>query len=414
MTGVASRRLKLLIVGLNYAPEMVGIGVYTSGMAEALAEMGHDVRVIAGQPYYPQWRVFAGFSAWRWTTTVENGVRITRCPHYIPGRPTGARRLFHHLSFAASSLVPALAAAVRQRPDVVMTIAPSIIAAPVARTAAFLCGARSWLHVQDFEVEAAAATGLVREGLLLRLARGFERRLLGAFDRVSSISPKMCERLAEKGVHGERIVELRNWADTDIVPLERPSIYRTEWQITTPHIALYSGNIANKQGIEIIVEAARLLAHRTDLTFVVCGEGPNRKTLEAKAKGLSNIQFHDLQPKERLNDLLGLATMHLMPQRAGAADLVLPSKLGNMLASGRPVIATAMPGTGLAAEVEGCGMVVEPGNAAAFAEGIESLAMSEADRTRLGEAGKRRAEALLSIGAVLGRWSSELAALTPR
>lgn len=409
MTSATPHRLKLLILGLNYAPEMVGIGVYTAGVAEALCRAGHDVQVVAGQPYYPQWKQFEGFPAWRWTTATESGVKVTRCPHYIPGQPTGARRLLHHLSFAATALIPTVVGALRQRPDVVIAIAPSLIAAPVAKLAGLVCGARTWLHVQDFEVEAAAATRLLRQGRILTAARWFERKAMRAFDRVSSISSKMCEKLAEKGVPKDNIVQLRNWAETDVVvPLKRPSTYRSEWNITPRHVALYSGNIANKQGIDIIVEAARTLAHRPDLMFVVCGEGPNRGALEDKAQGLSNVQFHDLQPKDKLNELLGLATVHLIPQLAGAADLVLPSKLGNMLASGRPIVATAAKGTGLAEEVEGCGIVVEPGNVRAFAAAIETLIE---DRVT-GALARSRAEQRWSKSAVMAGLNKELAALT--
>ena len=383
--------MKLLILGLNYAPEKVGIAIYTSGLAEALAAEGHEVRAIAGQPYYPAWRIMDGHRAWAYSTTVESGVEVVRVPHYIPARPTGIRRLLHHASFAASASVPVLWSALSFRPDVVLTIAPSLIAAPVARISAFLAGAESWLHVQDFEVEAGLATGLLKRGA--GLALWFERAVLKSFHKVSSISPEMCRRLVEKGVPRERVSECRNWADIDAIrPMTRPSPYREQWGISTEHVALYSGNIANKQGIETVLEAARLLQHREDLTFVVCGEGPNRARLEELAAGLGNIRFHDLQPKERLNELMGLATIHLLPQLAGAADLVLPSKLTNMLASGRPVVATAAPGTGLAREVDGCGLVVEPGSAEAMARGITALVANRPLWEALARAARLRAE----------------------
>ncbi|HZF46892.1 MAG TPA: glycosyltransferase, partial [Sphingomonadaceae bacterium] len=174
-----------------------------------------------------------------------------------------------------------------------------------------------------------------------------------------------------------------------------------EWNITTPHVALYSGNIANKQGIELVIEAARLLQSRDDLTFVICGEGPNRARLEAEAAALPNMRLHDLQPRERLGELLGMATVHLLPQLAGAADLVLPSKLTNMLASGRPVVATADPGTGLADEVDGVGMVTPPGDAAAFAGAIASLVDDPESAARLGKAARERAEQRWSRKAIL-------------
>ncbi|WP_421760446.1 WcaI family glycosyltransferase [Devosia sp.] len=402
--------MRVLIVGLNYAPERVGIAVYTTGMAEALAAKGHEVRVVAGQPYYPAWRIMDGHNAWSLTQTDENGVSVTRVPHYIPAVPTGRKRLTHHVSFAAAALLPALWNALFWRPDVVMTVAPSLIAAPVARAATFVAGARSWLHIQDFEVEASFATKLLKDGgSLAKVALKFEAAVLRSFDRVSAISPEMCRRLIDKGVPSDKVVEFRNWADVDAIrPMSVPSPYRAEWKIATEQVALYSGNIANKQGIEIVLDAARKLRHRKDLTFVVCGEGPNRQRLEDLAAGLSNIKFHDLQPKERLNELMGLATIHLLPQMAGAADLVLPSKLTNMLASGRPVVATAAAGTGLAREVEGCGMVVTPGDADAFADGIERLIDDQSAWAEAARAARARAEDWWAKDKVLGRMEAAL------
>ena len=57
--------MKILIYGLNYAPELTGTGKYTAEMAEALAALGHDVRVVCAPPYYPEWKVADGFTWWR-------------------------------------------------------------------------------------------------------------------------------------------------------------------------------------------------------------------------------------------------------------------------------------------------------------------------------------------------------------
>lgn len=401
--------MDILILGLNYAPEPVGIGPYTAGMAESLAAAGHRVRVVCGKPYYPQWKIQPGFEGGAKRTS-ERGVDILRLPLYVPAEPNGRRRLVHHASFAARAL-PAMLGAVRERkPDVIIAVAPSLISTIAAHVAARASGAKLWLHVQDFEVEAAFATGLLNErSSIARVARWFEGRALSG-DRVSTISPQMVAKLVEHGIAPERVVEFRNWASTEHIRPSDTSAYRREWGVTRPHVALYSGNIANKQGIEIIVEAARLLADRRDLQFVVCGNGPNRERLVAAAAGCDNIMFHDLQPMERLPDLLGLATVHLLPQIAGAADLVLPSKLTNMLASGKPVVATAQPGTGLAHEVEGCGIVTEPEDAAAFAAAIVQLLDDPAGRARLGEEASRRAEERWSKSAILAQFELRLRA----
>jgi colanic acid biosynthesis glycosyl transferase WcaI len=404
--------MRILCLGMNYAPEPIGIAVYTSGLAESLAAMGHEIELVAAKPYYPEWRIADGYRGPR-SRTLENGVLVTRCPLYVPARPSGARRIRHHLSFARAALGPMLRAARRFKPEIVLTIAPSLIAAPVARLAARRAGARSWLHVQDFEVEAAFATGLLDAASLgARLARRFERKVMTGFDGVSSISPEMCAKLESFGIPADRIHELRNWAEIDKVrPLDGPSTFRAEWGIRAPHVALYSGNIANKQGVEILVEAARLLKNRADLMFVICGQGPNRAALEASAAGLGNILFRDLQPAGRLGDLLGLATIHLLPQKPAAADLVLPSKLTNMLASGRPVVATAAPGTGLAREIHGCGLATPPEDAPAFAAAIARL-IDEPDLNRvLSLAARRRAEEAWSRPAIIGRFEARLRAL---
>lgn len=390
--------MRILLLALNYRPEIIGTGVYSTGLAEALVRKGHEVHAVVAKPYYPAWRITEDFRG-GWKESREAGVSVVRCPLYVPSKPTGAKRILHHLSFAASALWPMLTAARQFSPDLVVTVAPSLIAAPVAFLASRIAGCPAWLHVQDFEVDAAFATGQIGS-TAAGLARTFERGIIRSFDCVSSISPEMCRKLTGMGV--EPVTEFRNWADLDrVYPLTKPSPYRAEWGITAKHVALYSGNIANKQGIEIVAEAAKRLQGRTDIQFVVCGEGPNRDRLQS----LPNLMVRDLQPVERLGELLGLATVHLLPQKAGAADLVLPSKLTNMLASGRPVVATAADGTGLAREIDGCGLVTPPGDAAAFAEAIVRLVDDPALWQTTAQAARGRAETV---------WSGSLARVIAR
>ncbi|MFM5923580.1 MAG: WcaI family glycosyltransferase [Novosphingobium sp.] len=399
---------KVLIVGLNYAPEPVGIGPYTQGLAEALAARGARVRVIAGKPYYPQWQTHPAFAGGGWRESAEGGVAIVRCPHYVPADPGGLKRIVHLASFALSALPHALRAALRgkdDRPDLVVAIAPALLSVITAWLAARLAGAKLWIHVQDFEVEAALATGLMdNSSPAARLARWTEATFLKLGDYVSTISPQMCAKLADKGVEPARIFEMRNWSDARFAPDPAGAeAIRHEWGLTGKAVALYSGNIARKQGIEILVEAARLLGERSDIALVICGEGPNRQPLEQLAAGLPNVQLHDLQPAERMGAMLTMADLHLLPQIAGAADLVLPSKLTNMLASARPVVATTEPGTGLYAEVDGCGVVTSPGDAAALAAAIADLADDPTERAVLGTAASARAAERWRKDAIIDR-----------
>lgn len=401
--------MNILIIGLNYAPEPVGIGPFTTGLAEYLVEQGHRVTVHTAPPYYPEWRVLQGYAN-RWSDRTLNGVHILRAPLFVPATPSGRNRLLHLVSFTLSSFLPVLERIFTTRPDVVLCVAPSLVTVPLGWLAAKLARAKLWVHVQDFEVEAAFASDLLKKGTVFaKAASAVEKLCLSLADMITTISPAMCRKLISKRVAPERIFEFRNWAEIDaIVPLTKPSQFRERWKITAPHVALYSGNIANKQGLEIIVEAARLSARRTDLMFVICGNGSNRADLERLAIGCDNIIFHDLQPRELLGELLGLATVHLLPQIAWAADLVLPSKLANMLASGRPVVATAEAGTGLANEVEGCGLVVPPGDAAAFSSAILALIDDEPNWQELCENARQRAVGSWSKARILQRLNEQL------
>jgi colanic acid biosynthesis glycosyl transferase WcaI len=397
--------MKFLIIGLNYSPEPTGNAVYTSELSQSLAALGHHVQVICAAPHYPQWQTYRGFRGFRWSRDFEQGVNVWRCPIYVPAMVTGLKRVLYYASFGISSMIPVFWSAMRKRPDVVINVAPTLISAPAGLLAAHLTGAKSLLHLQDFEVEAGFATGQMgAEGCIARLAISFSNAVIRAHDLATSISPAMVRKLDSSRAPILGAYEFRNWANIDQIRPSNNSTYRAKWAITTPHVVMYSGSIARKQGLEILVHAARLMTQRRDVTFVICGNGPYREQLEKSARGLNNILFKDLQPKENLSDLLSLATVHLLPQMREAADLVLPSKLTNMLASGRPIVAGAAQGTALADEIEGCGIAVPPEDASAMVAAIDDLINDQGRRDQLGSTARVRAETVWSREPIIHRF----------
>jgi len=401
--------MKILVYGINYAPELTGIGKYTAEMATTLAADGYDVRVVCAPPYYPQWRIGPGYSARRYRREHQDGVEVWRAPLWVPRRPRGIRRIFHLASFAVTSL-PVLLMQVFWRPDVVMCIAPSLLNAPTGWLTARLCGAHAWLHIQDYEVDAAFQLGVLSGSRLKRAALRVERVVLRRFDTVSTISKKMLERAADKGVDAARLVHFPNWADIAAIrPLGRHSTLREAFDISADAIVvLYSGNMGVKQGLEVLTAAAMELVNRRDIVFVFCGNGLMRDAIHSICGPMTNCRFSDLRPADELNELMNLADIHVLPQRNDAADLVMPSKLTGMFASERPVIAMASPGTELYEVVEPRGVVVAPGHAQALAEAIALLADDAPARARLGRAGRAFAQAALSRDAVLREFEARL------
>ena len=402
--------MKILIYGLNYAPELTGTGKYTAEMAVLLASRGHEVRVVCAPPYYPEWQVSTGYAAWRYQRETRDGVTLWRAPLWVPSHPTGIKRMLHLASFAASSL-PLLARHVLWRPDVVMLIAPTLMCAPAALVLARVTRASAWVHIQDYEVDAAFDLGLLKSSRAARVAHWFESALLRRFDAVSSITRQMSARATCKGVPAARVVCLPNWVDAaSIFPLPRASEYRQQLGIPDEQkVVLYSGNMGAKQGIETLADAAALLAARTDITFVFCGSGAARENLFARCTGLTNCIFIPLQPAERLNELLNLADIHVLPQRGDAADLVMPSKLTGMFASGRATVAMARRGTALHEAVTSRGLVVPPENVKALAAAIGVLASDAERRAALGRAARHYAEHALSPETIIQIFEERLA-----
>jgi len=401
--------VRILINTINYHPELTGVGKYSGEMAEWLSKKGHDVRVITAPPYYPEWSIGKGYSSFRYRKEIINGVRVLRCPLYVPLKLSGLKRIIHLASFAISSL-PVLISQMFWRPNVIMTIEPPLLSAPFVWLISRISKTKCWLHIQDFEIDAAFDLGILNSKWLRSFVLYIERWLMRNFDIVSTISNQMIDKLNKKGVLQSKQVLFPNWVDNDqIFPLQSASPFRHELDIKdTTKVFLYSGNIGEKQGLESIIEAARSIAANDNILFVMCGSGSALSRLKKSAYGLNNVMWLPLQPVERLNDLLSLADVHLLPQRPDAADLVMPSKLTGMLASGKPILATVDKGTQIATVLENTGVIVPPSNVDRLVHGVIDLSNNDDLRAELGKNARLYAIENLSIDVILERFNQAL------
>ena len=372
--------MKILVYGINYSPELTGIGKYTGEMVEWMAEQGHDVRVITAPPYYPEWQVGARYSGWRYRR--EQGAAIVwRCPLYVPTQPSTLKRLIHLGSFALSSFFPLMAQR-RWKPELIIGVVPTLFCTPGMRLLGKLSGARTLLHIQDYEVDAMLGLGMAgkgKGGKVAKLASAFERSGLHNVDYVSTISRSMMNKAQEKGVAAEKVIFFPNWSEVarfrDVSEHDALALREQLGLPEDQKIILYSGNIGEKQGLESVVEAAGQLSNHA-LTFVIVGQGGGKARLEkmVSERGLTNVKFYPLQPYETLPALLKMGDCHLVVQKRGAADAVLPSKLTNILAVGGNAVITAEADTELGQLCDsypGIAVCVEPESVEALVNGIE-------------------------------------------
>jgi colanic acid biosynthesis glycosyl transferase WcaI len=334
---------KILICSMNYAPELTGIGKYSHEMAIWLKKRGVKVRVICSPPYYPDWRIFPNYKN-RYHQINTDGIQTYRCPILIPKKITGKTRILHLTSYALSSGIEFFKH-LFWKPNLIICVAPNLLSCIVPLLIAKIIHIKSWIHIQDFEICAAEQLELIRNKFILKALYWIEKKIYGNFDKVTTISEAMRDRLINLGINPGNISLMPNWANLEeICPLEKNDFSLLEFRKklgidVNKRIALYSGSISEKQGLEILIPVAKFLSE-FNILIIVCGNGANLQKLKNLSKDLANIRFIDLVPFNELNLLLNLADVHLLVQKNEIDNQVMPSKLANIIAVGGPIVAT--------------------------------------------------------------------------
>jgi colanic acid biosynthesis glycosyl transferase WcaI len=379
---------RILLIGGNYSPEPTGIGKYNGEMIKWLAEQGHDCTVVTTFPYYPQWKVqdpYVKRSFWFKTewVPVKNGepIKVIRCPHYVPKRPTGIARLISEFSFFFTAYIVIVLMLFKKKFDFVFTVAPPFEIGLLGVFYKKIRGCHFLYHIQDLQIDAALDLGIIKARSIINVFLSIEKFIIRHADSVSTISTGMIERVKNKC---ERPVLLfPNWVDVEaFYPLTSKEELKISYGFNaTDKIILYSGAIGQKQGLESILHAAKLLENVKDLKFAICGSGPYKDNLIRlkEEMSLNNVVFLPLQPLKMFNSFLNMADVHLVLQKAKASDLVLPSKLSTILSVGGVAIVTAPKGSSLYDIMSSAnmGILIEPDNQEALVTAISNIVDSQ-------------------------------------
>jgi colanic acid biosynthesis glycosyl transferase WcaI len=404
--------MRILIYGINYSPELIGIGKYTGEMGAWLAQQNQEVDVITAMPYYPEWAVHASHKRNWWHTEQIAGVRVHRCPLYVPREVTSLKRILHEFSFVLSSLFFWLQIFFTKRYDVVICVAPPFHLGLVPTIYSKIRRVPLWCHIQDLQIDMAKELGMIKNRFFLKTMLRVESRILKRSRVVSTISEGMVRKVAlKKGVQSECVL-FPNWVDGDFIkPLPPTQSLRAELGLSlSDKVVLYAGNIGEKQGLEIIIQAARAFASQPEVKFLFFGTGGGQSKLEMLAReyALTNVKFYPLQPYEKLSALLATADIHLVLQKKSASDLVLPSKLTGILAAGGFALVSAIPGTTLHDVVQHhrMGVLIEPESAEALKDAIGKALRSDLSDFRFNA--RKYAENYLSKEKTLSNFMQEL------
>lgn len=381
--------LRITIVGLNYAPEPTGNAPYTAGLAEGLAAAGHSVQVITGYPHYPEWRLTDGYSGWS-RREVLNGVAVTRLRHHIPRRPSTFHRLHMELSFGLRAMLSKWA-----KPDAVLVVSPALFSSGLVMLRAKLLPKRPaiGIWVQDLYGRGLVETG-AGENRTAGLVATLEARILRAADGVVVIHDRFRQHVITKmGVPQGDVKVIRNWTHVPESPTTGRSSFREKMGWADEDIVvLHAGNMGKKQGLENVVEAARIAESRKSrVRFVLMGDGNQRRHLESLARGLNRLDFVPPLPGSDFQLALASAEALLVNELPGVIEMAVPSKLTSYFNAGIPVIAATDEMSVTASEIEasGGGIRVEAADPAGLVDAAESIGRDPVMASAVGARGLR-------------------------
>ncbi len=326
--------INITIIGPNFHPEDTAIGLYTTQMAEYLQENDFKVSVITGFPYYPQWEIWEDYkNKPNYLEEDYKGIKIYRYKQFTPKKPSLKKRIKHILSFTFGNLKN-LRKIVKS--DLIIAIVPFTSDIWLAHKLTKKTKAKVWVHIQDFEFDAAFETGVIKNKLLKKIASKvlykIEKKLLDEANIVSSISYSMIEKAKRKTT--TETFYLPNWIDEDFIHPEKarqhPFLNSNKFKI------LYSGNIGAKQDWETYLKVVDYFKDDEKIEFILVGDGAKKRWLLEKIKKYKNVKYYPPVPYEELPDLLCSADLHILLQKEEVIDSVMPSKLLGMMASAKP------------------------------------------------------------------------------
>jgi colanic acid biosynthesis glycosyl transferase WcaI len=409
--------MRILIYSYNYYPEPIGIAPLMTELAEGLVKRGHEVRVVTAMPNYPERKIYAPYRGKLYATEERNGVKIQRCYVWIRPKPGLRTRILLDGSFIVLSFLQALQG---WKPDIILNPSPSLPACLSVGALKMIYRCPSVLNLQDILPEAAVQTGLLKHPFAIRVFEILEKFAYSSATQISVIAESFRQNLLSKGIPDRKMTTISNWVDVNFVrPLPKhDNAFRHANGLGNKFVVMYSGNIARTQGIDTIIRAAAHLKHIKDLAFVIVGEESQLSDLDQLRQQLNlhNILLRPFARRAELPEMLAAADVGLIMQKRNVVGFNMPSKTQVLLASGRAILA-AVPGNGTAAHAVGTsrgGILVEPENPEALAEGILNLYQNPELAKRLGQQGRQYAQSEYSFEQALNRYESLLLDLIER
>jgi colanic acid biosynthesis glycosyl transferase WcaI len=400
---------RVLILSLVFAPDGVSTSVIVSELAEDLATLGHQVTVLTAAPHYnldsearaaqPLRRRWGGL----FYTSTYQGIPVW----HTMMRPKGERswgRIIDYIVFHVVSVFLGLFAVGKQ--DVILAVSPPLTIGIVGWALALVKRAKLIYNVQELYPDTALKLGILKENsLITRFLKQVERFIYTRSSALAVICQPFAESIVAKHIDPEKIHVIPNFVDVDFVqPGPKDNALAKELDLEDKFVVLYAGNIGMTQSFETLLKAAKHLQRKSDVVFLVVGDGARRSYIETQIRQqqLANMKLLPYQPRSRVPDIYATSDICLVPLMAGTAKTTVPSKLYTIMASGRPALVAVDEDSDLVQTVKNarCGIAVKPDDAEALKRGIQDAFDNPELFGEMGRNGRQYAERHLSRRAV--------------
>ena len=399
--------MNLVVVTPHFEPDAAPTGEVVTNVVHELARRDHSLEVITSLPWYREHKVEPGYEGKLIRYEDAPWGRITRVhPFPASDKRNIARR---GASYTAFSLMTAILGARGRPADGVLTLSPPLTLGLTGWAVATARKAPLVLNVQDVFPDVAIELGVLKNQSVISAARRLERLCYKLADAITVLSDDMKENVSDKLDDADKVQVIPNFVDAEwIKPSERENAYRKEFDLDGKFVVMYAGNVGLSQSLDLMIDAAAALSHEDGVMFVINGDGAGRPALERRARGLSNLRFVDMQPVERMPEIMAAGDVQVVALKQGLARSSVPSKTYKILAAGRPLLASVDRGSEVARVVErfGVGIAVPPEDSEAFTKAVRAFIDAPEEAARMGHAGRAFVERWASPSAVAERYES--------
>ena len=400
--------MKIIYVSHYFSPEIGAPSARIHEMARAWIKAGHQVEVVTGFPNHPHGQLYPGYESQSYFSEEMDGITVHRVWTYVTPNRGLIKRTLGHISMWFSALL--FATKHIDGADIVIGTSPTLFSVMAARRLARMKKVPFVMEVRDLWPGIFVDLGIIKNSLVIKALEVWELWLYRQADQIVTVTEGFKKNISERGINAAKIHTIPNGADlSTFQPGEKPTSLAEELDLVDKFVVLYLGAHGISHGLDTILDAAAELADLDDIVFLFVGAGSKKNELQEKAQveNLENVVFLPPISKDLVPSYYNLADLCLVPLRdVELFKTFIPSKMFEIMAMGKPIVASLSGEAAAIMESSGCALLAEPENTAEIVNAIRILYQDSQKRVDLGKNGRKYVETRYSREMLAERYVS--------